>query len=335
MSDHFFMRNRWIKAYTYLNLNIIKKSRVNNIVIGNDGVLLPFYSFDKKTYIDELKPDIAKMGEQLKNLDNRIKGYGGEFYFVGVPEQSSFLRDKYPSFHLNNDDYFSNIEKLMFSTLKEKAVKYINMNEIYKNKSRDFYSKIDHHYTFEGAFTLYYETLKMLKRDGVARVQDPLEKDEMDIITLTNKFSGSRNRQLYHLYPVTEKLQIGYPKSKIPYEMVSEGSPDPDFYKLGSSTDMLNYGVYMGWDYAETNIKTNRPELPNLLIFGDSFTNAVEPLFYYNFNETRILDLRHYEECSLYEYIDKFRPDVTLMIRDDLNYISFVGNGDFEKNGKK
>ena len=60
------------------------------------------------------------------------------------------------------------------------------------------------------------------------------------------------------------------------------------------------------------------------------FTNAMEPLLYYHFNETRILDLRHYKDKSLYDYIKEHKPDIVLMIRDDLNYGTLEGNGKFD-----
>ena len=87
------------------------------------------------------------------------------------------------------------------------------------------------------------------------------------------------------------------------------------------------YNLYMGGDFAETVLETNRPELPNVLIFGDSFTNALETLLYASFNETRILDLRHYQDMSLRDYITEHQPDVVLCIQNDTFYYTASGNG--------
>ena len=80
-------------------------------------------------------------------------------------------------------------------------------------------------------------------------------------------------------------------------------------------------------DKAETILRTGRPELPNLLIFGDSFTNPLETLFYTGFNETRSLDLRYYDRKGILEYLEEYRPDVVICIRDDTAYLSTEGNG--------
>ena len=87
------------------------------------------------------------------------------------------------------------------------------------------------------------------------------------------------------------------------------------------------YNLYMGGDFGETVLETNRPELPDALIFGDSFTNALETLLYASFDETRVLDLRHYDEMSLKAYITAHQPDVVLCIQNDTFYYTTSGNG--------
>ena len=90
----------------------------------------------------------------------------------------------------------------------------------------------------------------------------------------------------------------------------------------------VGYGAYMGGDIAETVIATNRSELPDILLFGDSFTNAVETFLYTSFDETRSLDLRHYAGMALTEYVRLYRPDIVVCLRDDANYLVETGNGD-------
>ena len=84
----------------------------------------------------------------------------------------------------------------------------------------------------------------------------------------------------------------------------------------------------MGGDIAETVIATNRPELPSILLFGDSFTNAVETFLYTSFDKTRSLDLRHYTGMALTEYVRLYRPEIVVCLRDDANYLTETGNGD-------
>lgn len=329
LADHIFYRNKWIKTYTYMNMYILDKLKINNIVIGKDRYLLPFYSYSTKYDAAAHKAKIEIMAAQMEELMKHIQKNGGSFYFVGIPEQSSFYKDKYPEYFYNNQELTENAEKFMFASLDGYGVPYIDMNRVYReNMQVEYYSKTDHHYNFEGAYTAYKEIMKRLIKDG--RLPGISSKDEFNIVTLSNPFAGSRNRQIYNLYPSDEKVQLALPKEQIVYEKYTNGRPDPNFYFYNINSQVpVNYGVYMGGDWAETVIKTNRKGLPNLLVFGDSFTNALEPLLYEHFNETRILDLRHYKDMSLYEYVDKYKPDVVIMVRDDLSYAGLTGNGNF------
>jgi hypothetical protein len=89
----------------------------------------------------------------------------------------------------------------------------------------------------------------------------------------------------------------------------------------------VTYLAYMGGDIPETAIATNRPELPNCLIFGESYTNAVETMIWTAFNETRSLDLRHYNKQTLAEYIADWQPDVVICMRDTSKFLEAEGNG--------
>ena len=83
----------------------------------------------------------------------------------------------------------------------------------------------------------------------------------------------------------------------------------------------------MGGDVSVTEIVTNRPELPTVLIYGDSFTNAVESLIWYNFDTMYSLDFRHYNKMTLEEFIAEKKPDIVVCIRDYEQLINPTANG--------
>lgn len=111
----------------------------------------------------------------------------------------------------------------------------------------------------------------------------------------------------------------------MPFERYDNGNPVEATVFAADRQNMYNY--YMGGDVAETVIHTNRPELPDVLVVGDSFTNALETILYTSFDEMRSLDFRHYTEKSIYDYLKEYQPDVILYVRDDLSYIVTDGNG--------
>ncbi len=302
-------------------MNILKKKNINDIVIGEDDILLPFYNDDLSNRLNDQLENIDLMVGRLEGMEKLIKEYGGKFLFVGVPGQSSFYSDKYPFYMDNKEEYFKENENVFFGKLQEKDIDFLNMNEIFRDNYReDYYLKTDHHYSFEGFFKTYREIMKSLDIK-------PLDKTDFDIQEIKKPILGSRNRTIYYLKDTTEKFKVPYLKDEIEYTKYTKGVEDRTLYYINE--DRPSYMIYMGGDHAETVIDTHRSHLPNLLIFGDSFTNAIEPLMFLHFNKTRILDLRHYKDMELQEYIKTHQPDYVVMVRDDLNYGNLEGNGDF------
>lgn len=329
MSDHIISRDEMIKSYTLLNMKILGKKKINNIIIGKENTLLPYYTDELVENLNNYLNNLPIMIQNLKNLKEHIKDNGGEFIFVGLPGQSSYFSNRYQNYFQNMDDYFNQNEKEMFQGLEKEKIKYINMNNVFNQESDDkYYLKTDHHFSYLGAYKTYVEIISKVKEEINQKISEPMELSQWNITTLEEPVLGSRNRQIYFLQDTDEKISIAYPKEAVEYEKKVNGVVDNQLYYINEG-ERPSYGVYMGGDHAEVIIDTNRGDLPNLLIFGDSFTNALEPLLFYHFNQTRILDLRHYKEMDLYEYIDKHKPDVVIMVRDDLNYGNMDGNGKF------
>ncbi len=147
---------------------------------------------------------------------------------------------------------------------------------------------------------------------------------------MESPFSGSRNRQLYYVVPTDDKLTYAELKEPIPFERYNRGQESWPLVNVPPDEgQMASYSVFMGGDMPETSIKTNRPELPKLLIFGDSYSNVLETLLYPSFDEMRILDLRYYDDKTLWEYIEEYQPDTVIDVRDDSEYLSDSANSRF------
>lgn len=321
ISDHIYLRDEWIKRYTLLNMNILGKKKINNIVIGKEDTLLPYYTDELSNRLETQLDNLSQMTNQLEKINDITKDYGGKLLFVGVPGQSSFFRDRYPLYMENKSDYFDKNEKLFFSKLDENNIHYLNMNEIFRRDYKeDYYLKTDHHYGFEGFFKTYSEIIKSLDIE-------PLDKSNFNINEISEPILGSRNRQIYFLKDTEDKFKIASLKDDLDYTKYTRGVEDSTLYYLKEGRP--SYSIYMNGDNAETVIDTGRDNLPDLLLFGDSFTNTLEPLLFIHFNKTRILDLRHYDEMKLDEYIKMHSPDYVVMVRDDLNYGNLEGNGEF------
>ena len=218
----------------------------------------------------------------------------------------------------------------MAASCEARDIQFLDMETVYDAYGRptDFYFRGDHHYNYPGMFVAYETLMDAINADSGLNLK-VLTEDDIDFVTLPNHFMGSQSRKLYDLWPVEEHAVIGLLKEEIPFTRYDNGvEVAPTVYALPENDqEEVTYEVYMGGDIAETVIDTGREELPNCLIYGDSFSNPLETLLYASFNETRSIDLRYYSGMSLTEYIETYQPDVVICVRDDTVYLDTTGNG--------
>lgn len=324
-SDHVPGRTTLLKADTAVQLNLLGRPAVNEVVDAGD-VLLPLLSYEERGA--QAYPALAaEAAESFGRLSAYIGGYGGAFCYVGVPEQRVYFRDQYPDYLPRHETEVTAGDAAYARAMAEAGVDFLDMGAVYDAQGHPerFYSAVDHHYSYYGAYAAYRAILDHLAEAGWDL--PVLRPEDLEFRELPNPYLATRNRKLYNLWPNDERAVIGVQKTPVPFTRQDNGEPSDRPLFVLPEADYLpaTYNLYMGGDFGETVLETHRPDLPNALIFGDSFTNALETLLYASFNETRILDLRHYDGMSLREYLDQTRPDVVLCVQNDTFY--YLGGG--------
>ena len=115
--------------------------------------------------------------------------------------------------------------------------------------------------------------------------------------------------------PRGEHLAVRRPVERVPFTRADGGVPGPSEV-YATRLRPMTYDLHMGGNMVNTAADTHREELPSILIYGDSFTNAVECVAYLSFGEMCSLYLCYYHEMSLEDYIRAVRPDIVVCIRD-------------------
>lgn len=322
-SDHIVWRDSLVKLNTWLDLKL-GRPVVNDLVAGSD-VILSFHGYNRwdLAYLQTLAEE---MGERLAGVNKLVKSYGGYFCYLGVPQQYSYYADYYPNYMDNRQWTLQPTRQAFADTLSQRDIPYVDMLKIYDELGHpdEFYSGVDHHYSYAGALVAYEALMERVNTDTGLELSILREGDGLELICLPNHYLGSLSRELYDLWPSDEKAVISTLSSEIPFTRFDNGvQVESTLYALPKTADdMVLYSLYMGGDVAETIIRTERPELPTALIFGESYTNAVETVLWTAFDETHSLDLRYYTYCSLEEYIAAYQPDVVICLRDDTSYLS-------------
>lgn len=328
LQDHAAGRNTLLKLSAWMDMELFHRPVVNQ-VIPAEGMLLSWNPYETPDP-ELIQQQADAMAGQLGELRDVVESYGGKFYYVAVPGQYTYFEETHPDF-LNNRATYTDLEIPAFQqAMEEQGVTLIEMGEILAQQGNppEYYSTVDYHYTFGGAYATYLAIMERINQD-FDRSLTVLDEDSLVRETLPNPYLGSRARKVFGLWETDEKLEIGLPAQPISFTRTDNGQEVPaTVYTLpGNDTDEVAYAAYMGGDIAETVIDTGRDELPSLLIYGDSFTNPVEGLMYYSFDEMRTIDLRHYKDMTLADYIALYQPDVVVGIRDYESLLSTDYNG--------
>ena len=324
LSDHVYKRDMWLRNYVWAQLRLLRRSVVNGVLLTEE-TLLSYIPLEERRY--DYNWLAGNRADGYAQLNEAVKSYGGVFLYVGVPEQFSMLRDYYPEGSFKSEYTLQAREECFFAALESRGIPYLDMHAEFTAVGNllHYYTKSDHHYNLYGALYTTREIERELQALG-CEVDFTLP-EESDIYALPNPFLGSRGRKLFDMSPHQD--QFLFYDCTVPFTREVNGQMlDPVLALLmGGDEAPLGYGNYMGGDFAETVIRTDRENLPNSLIFGDSFTNTVEMFYFTGFNETRALDLRYYETMGILEYVETHRPEVVICVINDTFYLSETGNG--------
>ena len=327
--DYAAGRTTALKAVTWCDLNVFHRPVVNDIVVTDDALLEQLYTMpDTANDIARKAADVAADNAALRD---QIEAYGGHYCYIAVPCQYAYYEDEYPSYLENRSAYTAAELAALNSAMDAQGVTHVDMGPIFDSLGPlpAFSSKVDNHYGLLGAYETYRAAVQALNDAYGLALSFPEEGADVTFSALPNPYMGSRTRKLLGLRGNDEKLLTAAFREDIPFTRFDNGGEvAATVYALpATDTEPLTYGLYMGGDIAETVLRTDRPELPSVLIFGDSFTNPVESLAYYSFDELRSIDLRHDTAQSLSDHIAAYKPDVVLCIRDYQSLLSREYNG--------
>ena len=333
MRDHSAWREKALRANTWANIHILKKPVVNQVVMGED-ILLPYLPY---AAMDEEKVAInaLEMTNRIAKAKRITEENGGKYYYMMIPCQYTYFPHKYPEYLYNREDLTEATLRHLKPALADRNVDVVDMGEIYEAHGNppEYSSTIDNHYSLTGAYVAYQAIVEKINATTEFGLKLP---ENITFHALENSYLGSRPRKLFNMYGNEEHLLWADFGENIPFTRRDNGMGVPaTVYTMPENTEEpVLYGFYMGGDIAETIIDTNRPHLPKVLIYGDSFTNALESLAYYSFDEMRSLDFRYYSEKTLEAYIQEYQPDIVIFMRDYESLLAFDGNGlypDYEK----
>ena len=333
LQEHAAGRNSLLRWETALNLKILRRPVVNDVVIGDDALLgwQDFWIYAQ----DDLQALTEAAADRIAEHARVTEEYGGKYYFIAVPHQALAYADEYPSYLQSHEDYYRDTEIFLAEALKDRSVSFIDMWEVFRNSGilREVSSRVDNHFSIVGALETSRQLSEQIRADTGYELRF-LDEENCRIEWLPNHYLGSRSRKLFDLWPSDERLGVVSMEDEPHFTRIdwsiqtAEPEASSSVYWLPASQDeIVSYSMYMGGDWGFTEIKTDRPELPSILVYGDSFTNPVECLIWQGFDTMYSFDFRHYSEYNLDELIAQYRPEIVVCIRDYEAVLKSDSNG--------
>ena len=256
--------------------------------------------------LTDIQPGLDK---RMAELNDTIAGNGDTdfyLYYIECDVDNDFeTGDK------------SGIREYLFANmnLPEGRMDFLEVSD-FDTYSR-FFFRTDHHWNHVGAYEGYLDIARMM---GIPEEQllSPLETLTVEqplIGTKANSAGTSVLNEPFHAY------RFDLPDMTTTVNGVAEPYGRTFESYLGTSQG-LSYAAYYGFDEGEVIFDTDRDELGNLLILGNSYDNALLRPLASHFGRTYAVDLRYFEsdlgrEFDFDSYILENDIDTVLLIGDN------------------
>lgn len=269
-------------------------------------------------------------------------------YMVNFPSSADLANNSYFNYRVselnkinkNFDVYYYIINKSvninfktnkktldLYSQLKNKLINIAGISELEINnyeQYKKYYYKTDHHWNYNGSYQGYKDIMKMFNVNNIIK---PIE----ELTFQKTIFYGSSARKIPY-YNIKEPF-TAYKFLFEEHDEYIDGTKSiygkyKDFYNNDFDNSSITnfYAYYYGSDQAEIKYDFHNQERDDILIISSTYSNPINTLIASHFNKTYVVDLCHYENFNIYEYMNKNKLKKILIIAD----INFYNDSDFE-----
>lgn len=301
-----------MKGGALLDMHVLRKPRIMDVAFSkNRELLLDEVSLGEYT---ESPHNLENAVEHLKKVNAYAKQSGATMINLAFTRQSVALHEYYPNYMLKTHQYDKQVRERALELIADSDMTFFDFYEDFKGNPEHYYYKTDHHPNFNAMMHAYDKVLEVLKEENIpfTDIRDIARYNVSEL-----DFIGSLNRRMFRLFEANEHLPYYELKTHIPYQRKDYNSP--------TSRQILNlddpyYNMYMGGDIGYTEIDTSRPELPNVLVIGDSTTNALETILWPSANKMVSISFYSYSDENVLQVIDRFKPDIIIFSFLDRTY---------------
>lgn len=285
-------------------LKAMDLDKVNKYITLNKDVMFYknylVYNFqDESTFKIKASDDIENINAIYSNINANMY-----LYFVETDSNNKF--DTNNSYDIMN--YLQ--EQLLIPKENISVYDIKNFENDYKNA---FY-KTDHHWNHNGSYNGYRDIAKLMYFDSIYEKNNEICFNNSEYRGSKSLLLGSNN----FLYDNICIYNFDFPEFKIKANNVELKNYGSNIIEIEKNSN-ISYGSVYGGDYAELvfenqEIKNGR----SLLIYSNSYSNAINKLLASNYETTYVIDGRYYKDYDMITYIKKHEIDDVLILANSM-----------------
>ncbi len=270
--DHFALRNQLVTANAKIRA-LFGTSATDQVVVGTDGWL--YYGGTLPDYLGQSALSdraLLNIAHNLSLAQRYAESQGASFLFTVAPNKNSLYDAHMPYYYVASPEA-SNVERLK-PLLDEAGVDYFDLFDLLGRQGETYYLLRDTHWDNRGALVATQAMFEALNRDKLPlSIADATERDD---------FTGDLESMLYPDASRTEK------------QWYFEG-----YDNLPNNTGAL-WSYSKGEDVTDSSIVTqSQAGSGSLLMFRDSFGNALLPLWAASYKDASFTKLIPYNLGTL------------------------------------
>lgn len=293
-------------------------NRSIDLIKTEDGYLVtvPYYG--------EYQTQEQQAADALIQTSETLKKMGIDLLYVQCPgvdglNQQELLDGFYPT-------SFDRVE-FFLNALKDGSVNYLDCRTIIDTNSRDSFFKTDHHWTMETALDVSKVICESLVSQEYVLEESTYGVENYTITVHEEAFLGAEGRRVGRYYAGLDDISVITPDYETDFtvripskEIIKEGSFENSI--MDNSKDISNYSftdsayyMYWGGDYPLVEVTNNLAENDyNIMIVKDSYGIPVSAFMANSFKKMSIVDMRYYQEQTLYDLVEEEKPDAVIFV---------------------
>lgn len=321
LQENVAQRNRFINVnglfLRSLGITYVKDAGgIDTYKLDNGQIMYRCSKQDVNEYVDHLE----ELKQYLEESNN------GELLYVQLP----FKIESEEVMPVGASDYSNDNADRLLEGLDKKEIENVDVRQWIKEEKThsELFFNTDHHWKPETAFWAAGKISEYLSKNYGFEYDSYLyDMSNYNVTTYRNWFLGSIGKRVGNWYAGADDFDLIVPKFYTNFAFEAETSSGHierngsfeevmiDKEKLKKNYfDINTYVSYIGGDFAFNRIHNNvKKNGQKILLLRESFSCTLLPFLSMGIEDITAIDLRHYDEMSLKELLDKNKFDLVVI----------------------